>query len=81
MKYRPPIHLHPPLRGTCPKCGARHDPALPHDRDSIYYQLRFHRKYGREPTWADAAAHCAEDVRRACVEKARAAGAPEEITG
>jgi hypothetical protein len=55
--------LLPPAPGACPACGRPHDPRLPHDAQSLYYQYRFYGLRGRWPTWADAAAHCADHVR------------------
>lgn len=55
--------LAPPLSGTCPECAVNHDPALPHDAQSLYYQYKFRQKNGRWPTWSDAMAHCTNEVR------------------
>lgn len=55
--------LLPPKPGTCPVCAANHAPDLPHNRDSLYYQMRFHQRHGRFPTWADAMAHCSETMK------------------
>ena len=55
----------PPMKGLCPKCAVAHDPARPHDRNSLYYQMRFRQKHGRFPTWADAMRHCDEKVKAA----------------
>lgn len=49
--------------GTCPECAVKHDPRLPHNRDSLAYQYKFYDKNGRWPTWVDAMAHCSEDVK------------------
>ncbi len=54
------IKIIPPVPGACRICATKHDPAEPHDRDSLYYQNWFHRKYKRFPTWKDAMAHCSE---------------------
>jgi hypothetical protein len=35
----------------------------PHNKDSLYYQFRFHGVHGRWPTWEDAMAHCSEKVK------------------
>ena len=24
--------------GTCPKCAVKHDPLMPHNKDSLFYQ-------------------------------------------
>lgn len=46
-------------------CAVRHTLEEPHDRDSLFYQLFFHQRHGRFPTWNDAMAHCAEAVQQA----------------
>jgi len=48
---------------TCPMCAVEHDPAMPHNLHSLAYQYKFYDKYGRWPTWADAIAHCADDIQ------------------
>lgn len=50
--------------GTCEMCAVNHPPELPHNRDSLCYQYKFYDQYGRWPTWADAMAHCPEDIKR-----------------
>ena len=70
----------PPGPGRCPICATKHGPKEPHDRDSLYYQNRFHRRHRRFPTWADAMAHCSAETKAAWREKLRKAGvAPEEL--
>lgn len=54
----------PPEPGTCPICAVNHPADQPHFRDSLYYQMKFRSRFGREPTWADAMAHCAPGVQR-----------------
>ena len=49
--------------GTCPECAVKHDPILPHNKDSLYYQYAFYGQHGRWPTWADAMAHCSEEMK------------------
>ena len=53
----------PPTAGVCPVCAVNHGEAMPHNRDSLYYQMRFFQKHGRFPTWADAMAHCDEHTK------------------
>lgn len=55
--------LAPPRKGACPVCAVRHDDRQPHNPNSLYYRTRFYQENGRYPTWADAMAHCAPDVR------------------
>ncbi|MCG8514528.1 MAG: hypothetical protein MI740_10330 [Halanaerobiales bacterium] len=56
--------LMPPKPGVCQECAVDHHPALPHNKDSLYYQYYFHGKHGRWPTWKDALAHCNEEVQK-----------------
>ena len=55
--------LLPPKKGTCPICAVRHEPEMPHNQQSMYYQYRFYGVRGRWPTWADAIAHCSEEMQ------------------
>lgn len=52
----------PAKKGTCAMCATDHPPHLPHNLQSVHYGVRFKMKYGRDPTWADASAHCTEEV-------------------
>ena len=56
--------LLPPAAGTCPVCATKHDPILPHNQQSLYYQMRFYGLHGRWPTWADALAHVTNERLR-----------------
>lgn len=49
--------------GACPECAVKHEPDQPYNRDSLAYQYHFYDKYGRWPTWADAMAHCPDEVK------------------
>lgn len=57
------ITMLPTKPGTCPECGVAHDPRMPHNRDSLAYMYNFFDKHERWPSWADAMAHCSEDVK------------------
>ena len=59
------IKVLPPRPGVCRICAARHAKDQPHERDSLYYQAMFYRKYRRFPTWEDAMSHCSENVKAA----------------
>ena len=59
------VILAPAKPGNCPVCAAEHGIGEPHNRDSLHYQFRFFAQYSRWPTWADAIAHCALEVREA----------------
>lgn len=49
--------------GTCPMCAVKHDPAMPHNQQSLAYQYKFYDLHGRFPTWADAMAHCSDEIK------------------
>lgn len=72
------VTLLPPKPGTCPECAAAHGPAWPHNKDSLYYQMRFYQAHKRFPTWADAMAHCSEPVKKAWKEELAARGVSQE---
>ena len=55
--------LLPPAPHLCQVCAVAHAVDQPHNRDSLYYQMAFRAEHGRWPTWDDAMAHCAEEVR------------------
>lgn len=55
----------PPAPGKCPECAVAHDPALPHNVNSLYYQMKFYQKHDRVPKWADAMEHCDDGVKEA----------------
>ena len=49
--------------GTCAECAVKHDPSQPHNQQSLHYKYHFYERFGAWPTWADAMAHCADEVR------------------
>ena len=57
------LTLLPPAPGRCQECGIFHEPAGPHNPDSLFYQVKFFQEHERYPTWADALAHCTPDVQ------------------
>lgn len=58
------ILILPPKPGVCQICAVAHDPKMPHNRDSLYYQVRFHHQHRRFPTWWDAMSHCDDHVKK-----------------
>lgn len=52
-----------PARDKCQVCAVKHEPGEPHNAQSMYYIVTFNGMVGRAPTWADAVAHCAPDVK------------------
>lgn len=56
-------HLLPAAPGNCPECNYPHQEHEPHNRDTLFYQIKFTAEHGRIPTWADAIAHCPHDLR------------------
>jgi hypothetical protein len=53
----------PPGPGKCGICAGAHDPAQPHNKDSLYYRMKFRQQHGRYPNWTDAMEHCAPEVK------------------
>jgi len=49
--------------GTCPMCATAHEPDMPHNQQSLAYQYKFYDFHGRFPTWADAMAHCTDEMK------------------
>jgi hypothetical protein len=64
----------PPAPGKCPECATEHEPGEPHNRWSLFYQVRFQQAHGRSPDWADAMAHCSIDVQQRWIEALTAVG-------
>jgi hypothetical protein len=76
--------LLPAKEGTCPICATAHEPEMPHNGQSLYYQYRFYGNRGRWPTWADAVAHCSPEMRAAWKQQLMDRGAwtePEDGSG
>lgn len=48
--------------GTCPECGVVHEPELPHNIKSMFYQVKFYQANNRWPTFEDASAHCTPEI-------------------
>lgn len=55
--------LMPAREGTCETCATAHEPELPQNAQSLFYQTRFNIEHGRPATWIDAMAHCASELQ------------------
>jgi len=66
--------LMPAKKGTCPICAVAHEAHLPHNRDSLYYQTRFYMEHKRNATWADAMAHCTDEMKAFWIKSLKKAG-------
>lgn len=55
--------LLPPREGVCQECAVDHDPRLPHNQRSLYYQMKFQMEHDRGATWVDAMAHCSDSIK------------------
>lgn len=61
------LHLLPcKTKGVCKECSTEHEDWEPHNL-CMYYQYKFHAEHGRFPTWADAIAHCSEEVQQTTI--------------
>lgn len=58
------MFLLPPAADKCQVCATDHEPHLPHNAQSLYYQVAFNMQNGRAPNWIDAMAHCSEEMRK-----------------
>lgn len=54
-----------PTPGRCRLCATAHRPEEPHNRNSLYYLVRFYQKHRRFPAWEDAMSHCSESRKEA----------------
>lgn len=50
---------------VCQECATKHDPRMPHNQQSLFYQYDFYGKHGRWPTWKDAMEHCTPEMKAA----------------
>lgn len=57
--------LMPPPPDKCQQCATDHDPEMPHNQQSLYWQYWFYGKHGCWPTWSDAMAHCSNEMKAA----------------
>ena len=55
--------LLPPPADNCQECAEEHEPEIPHNCQSLYYQMKFKAEHGRYPTWNDAMAHCTKEMK------------------
>lgn len=56
--------LLPPQKDRCQVCASKHEPEMPHNAQSLYYQTKFNMENGRGATWLDAMAHCAPEMQK-----------------
>lgn len=73
-KHRGGMFLLPPAPDVYQECAAKHEPEMPHNQQSLYYQMAFKIKHGRSPTWADAMAHCSDEMKAAWTEELKKLG-------
>lgn len=58
-----PWKLLSPKPDTCQECASKHEPELPHNQQSLFWQYNFYNKNGRWPTWKDAMVHCTPSMQ------------------
>lgn len=46
----------------CPECATDHPKEYPHN-NCLFYQYKFYYANGRWPDWADAMAHCSQEMK------------------
>ena len=47
------VRILPLSRWKCPICADRHTEKEPHNRNSLYFQMRFFQDHRCSPTWGD----------------------------
>jgi hypothetical protein len=55
----------PARPGTCAMCARDHASELAHDYQSVFYQMRFKAKWGRDATHDDTIAHLTPEQQSA----------------
>ena len=68
------FELLPVAPGLCPECAAKHTSDEPHNKDSLFYQMRFYMRHNRYPTWADALSHCPKEIQTAWISELKKRG-------
>lgn len=71
--------LLPPRPDVCQECARDHDPRLPHDKQSLYYQMKHQLEHGRGATWADSMAHCSDEIKAAWTDGLKKLGIEVEL--
>lgn len=74
MIKRGQLMLMPAKPGTCPECATKHKPEMPHNKQSLFYQMKFQMEHGRAATWTDAMSHCSEEMQAIWVKELRKRG-------
>lgn len=67
--------LLPCEKDACQECAVKHHPDDAHNKQSLYYQYKFYGIHGRFPTWADAIAHCSDNIKKRWKEELKKVGA------
>lgn len=67
--------LAPPPADVCQQCAVTHEPEMPHNQQSLFWQYWFYKQSGGHwPTWHDAMAHCTDEMKAFWVEQLTARG-------
>lgn len=53
----------PPAPDKCQICATAHESDLPHNQQSLFYQMKFHQENDRFPTWNDAMERCTSEMK------------------
>jgi len=71
---KPKIMMLNPPPDLCQECAVKHDPESPHNKNSLYYQMKFHSQNGRWPSWEDAMVHCPDSMKKIWIEEFESRG-------
>ena len=72
------IRILPINRRVCPLCADKHSKEEPHNRNSLYYKIRFFQEHRRMPTWGDALSDCGPCMRSYWEKEMKKKGVPTE---
>jgi hypothetical protein len=73
------MFLLPPAPDKCQQCAVDHDPANPHNQESLFWKCWFYGQHGRRPTWTDAMAHCSDETKELWLEVLKENGIIVEV--
>ena len=68
------MFLLPPAPDKCQTCASSHEPHMPHNAQSIFYQVKFQMENNRGANWLDAMEHCDETMKAIWIAELIAAG-------
>lgn len=72
------VKLVPPRKDRCQECAVKHEPEMPHDATSLYWQTKRGIEK-KDPSWKAAMEHCDDKMKQVWKEELLKAGIDIEI--